>query len=497
MAGPSGIQWRDVGVNFGGSNQAMSNALAGVSQAGTVFEKIAKQESDKRQRAEDNEFRQKQFDENVRQYGLDNALKERGQTETERHNRAMEDIGRDRAANGGSKELTRQETADMFNKMFQNDFGGNEEEDKLLDDFANKQKAIIAGESPNPIEGREAQDNLNEIDRIKQNRANLFSRVANDPEGRYWIEAGKRGLPGTVQGYAKYMADMRKQDREDVKEADKALREFQLKERERELSRQKELSEDSKDANLIYDSLDLDEERNTQLRTLRHNYETLFPYLKPSIIAREIYNTVRPTLTNNTFFGDGKRVSMWSTNFAKELTPEKILEGNDTLTIGIANAAKDQKNFLDGISLEDAEKMRNMGANAMIARAKAAETNSMEEIAKSNQRMAPDSITQGNGDNTIARETFDAQWNEQQGINKAANEKKSQDDYTEKTVRKQLKDTSLDLQRAERSLKTYKDNKNPTAAQQRNIDETQAKVDELRLKKQTLDRQIKMFYSGK
>ena len=62
------LRWNPVSVNFNDANQAMGNAMKGISQAGTVFGELRKSILDEEQRAIENAYKQQVFDENVRQF---------------------------------------------------------------------------------------------------------------------------------------------------------------------------------------------------------------------------------------------------------------------------------------------------------------------------------------------------------------------------------------------------------------------------------------------
>ena len=62
------LKWNPVSVNFNDANQAMGNAMKGISQAGTVFGELRKSILDEEQRAIENAYKQQVFDENVRQF---------------------------------------------------------------------------------------------------------------------------------------------------------------------------------------------------------------------------------------------------------------------------------------------------------------------------------------------------------------------------------------------------------------------------------------------
>ena len=62
------IQWNQVKPDFSGSSSSMRNAMTGISQAGTVFEKIRQGILDEEQRAAEAAYKQQVFDENVRQF---------------------------------------------------------------------------------------------------------------------------------------------------------------------------------------------------------------------------------------------------------------------------------------------------------------------------------------------------------------------------------------------------------------------------------------------
>lgn len=74
MAG--NIDWRDVRADFGGANQALGQAQAGMSQAGTVFGQLRKDILDAEQRSVDNAFREKQLNEQIRQFGVTSGLEQ-------------------------------------------------------------------------------------------------------------------------------------------------------------------------------------------------------------------------------------------------------------------------------------------------------------------------------------------------------------------------------------------------------------------------------------
>lgn len=62
------LRWNPVSVNFNDANQAMGNAMRGISQAGTIFGELRKSILDEEQRAIENAFKEKQLAENVRQF---------------------------------------------------------------------------------------------------------------------------------------------------------------------------------------------------------------------------------------------------------------------------------------------------------------------------------------------------------------------------------------------------------------------------------------------
>ena len=84
------LRWNPVSVNFGDANQAMGNALRGISQAGTVFGDLRKQILDQEQRALDNAFREQQFKESVRQFDANYGLTKARDEESARHNKQTE-----------------------------------------------------------------------------------------------------------------------------------------------------------------------------------------------------------------------------------------------------------------------------------------------------------------------------------------------------------------------------------------------------------------------
>ena len=62
------LSWNPISVNFSDANQAMGNAMKGISQAGTIFGELRKSILDEEQRAIENAFKEKQLAENVRQF---------------------------------------------------------------------------------------------------------------------------------------------------------------------------------------------------------------------------------------------------------------------------------------------------------------------------------------------------------------------------------------------------------------------------------------------
>jgi len=62
------LRWNPVSVNFNDANQAMGNAMRGISQAGTIFGELRKSILDEEQRAIENAFKEKQLAENTRQF---------------------------------------------------------------------------------------------------------------------------------------------------------------------------------------------------------------------------------------------------------------------------------------------------------------------------------------------------------------------------------------------------------------------------------------------
>lgn len=81
------IEWKQVKPDFSSSNNSMQNAMSGLSNAGTVFDKLRQSILDEEQRALDNAYKQQTFDENVRQFELQQALnREKFDEETRQFN---------------------------------------------------------------------------------------------------------------------------------------------------------------------------------------------------------------------------------------------------------------------------------------------------------------------------------------------------------------------------------------------------------------------------
>lgn len=86
------IQWNQIKPDFSSSNRSMQNAMSGLSNAGTVFDKLRQSILDEEQRALDNAYKQQTFDENVRQFEARLAADEAKALADREHDIRLEDI---------------------------------------------------------------------------------------------------------------------------------------------------------------------------------------------------------------------------------------------------------------------------------------------------------------------------------------------------------------------------------------------------------------------
>ena len=79
------IQWNQVKPDFSGSSSSMRNAITGISQAGTVFDKMRQTMLDEEQRAADNAYKDAQLAQAQNQFELSLAETNRANLAREKH----------------------------------------------------------------------------------------------------------------------------------------------------------------------------------------------------------------------------------------------------------------------------------------------------------------------------------------------------------------------------------------------------------------------------
>lgn len=86
------IQWNQVKPDFSGSSSSIKNAMTGISQAGTVFNKLRDDIIAEEQRAAEAAYKQQVFDENVRQFEAQQLWNREKALADRDHDKAMADL---------------------------------------------------------------------------------------------------------------------------------------------------------------------------------------------------------------------------------------------------------------------------------------------------------------------------------------------------------------------------------------------------------------------
>ena len=192
------IQWNQVKSDFSGSSSSMKNAMTGISQAGTVFDKMHQTILDEEQRAIENAYKESQLQldkdklaEDVRQFSITNQLNLDKLAEEQRANKALEQYRAaqlaDTAWKRNNDKLYADAEKDFFNKSHELDTTVLSTK-KAFDDFKKLNPSDTSSEAYKTLEAA--------FNKAQAERASLPT-TANEAKLYIMRDARNRGYTGT------------------------------------------------------------------------------------------------------------------------------------------------------------------------------------------------------------------------------------------------------------------------------------------------------------